>query len=126
LSKDSDSLTGAIDRLRSAIAHATAADDTELLAALAAAPFTHGEIAPGPSGSLSHASVDLSEPVPLEALETRYGPGRRSPPGPRPGRPRTVQFNETLTLEGSVGGTVLAELDDDGQVVRVMIRRDAF
>jgi len=37
-----------------------------------------------------------------------------------------VQFNETLTLEGLVGGTVLAELDDAGQVVRVMIRRDAF
>jgi hypothetical protein len=126
LSQDPAALTGAIERLRSAIAHATTTDDAEVHAALAAPQFADGEVAPGLNGLVDHASADLAQPVPLGVLEARFGPGHRAPAGPRPGRPRSVQFNDTLPPEGSVGGTVLAELGDTGQVVRVIVRRDAF
>jgi hypothetical protein len=97
-----------------------------LQAALEASPFEQGEIAAGPSGPIGHATVQLVRSTPLALLEAHFGPAHRGPSRPAIGAPRVVQFNETLPPEGSVGGTVLAELDAHGQVVRVMIRRDAF
>jgi len=117
-----DSLLDAIDRLRSAVA----SDDADLEHALDAPPFAHGEIARDTTGSVSHATVDLANAVPLTELESRYGDAHRSPAGPKSGRPRRVQFDATLPQDGSVGATVLAELDGSGNVVRVLIRRDAF
>jgi hypothetical protein len=97
-----------------------------LQAALEAAPFEEGEVAPGPGGPIGHAAVQLANPTPLALLEAHFGPAHRGPSRPAIGAARVVQFNDTLPPEGSIGGTVLAELDDRGQVVRVMIRRDAF
>lgn len=126
MSQDPAALTAAIELLRLAVAHATTTDDAELQAALAAPQFADGEVARGLNGAVDHVSADLAQPVPLGVLEARFGPGHRSPAGPRPGRARSVQFDDTLPREGSVGGTVLAQLGETGDVVRVIVRRDAF
>ena len=125
MNQPQEPVTDAIEQLRLAITHASAADDAELRAALDASPFARGDVERGPSGPVGHAWVELRSPLKLGLLELRYGPAHRGP-APHPGVPRTVQFNSTLPLEGSVGGTVLAELDDAGHVVRVLVRRDAF
>lgn len=108
------------------MAGASTTDDPDLQRALGAEPFGTFEVAPGLDGPLGHVSVDLDRPVAVHVLEGRFGPAHRGPSAPALTARRLLQFNDTLPEEGSVGGTVLAEIDDTGEVVRVIVRRDAF
>lgn len=75
------------------------------------------------SGLLSLVIVDVPEPLALTDLESAYGRAARLPRRPSGGR-RTVQFGATIPAEGETGATVLAELDDEGRVARIIVRRD--
>jgi hypothetical protein len=69
--------------------------------------------------------VSPTEAVRVADLEALLGPARELPRGPAIGSPRTVLFERTLPEEGSAGGTVLAETDDD-RVTRLIVRADRF
>ncbi len=91
----------------------------ELAPLSAAAPA----LARDESGRLSLVTVDVAGPLELADLEAAYGSASRLPRRPSGGR-RTVQFPATIPAEGSTGATVLAELDESGRAVRIIIRRD--
>jgi hypothetical protein len=58
-------------------------------------------------------------------LEEILGTARRLPRNPS-GGDRTVLFVDTLPAEGGSGATVLAEIDDDDRVRRVIVRADSY
>ncbi len=68
--------------------------------------------------------------VPDEALTTGeleaiLGAAKRLPRNPSGGA-RTVLFTDTLPADGESGATVLAEIDDDDRVLRLLIRPDSY
>ena len=74
--------------------------------------------------SLDHVKVVPAEPLRVTDLEAILGPARRLPRAPSPGHARTVLFEQTVPEEGSAGATVLAEVDDEDRVSRVIVRAD--
>lgn len=76
-------------------------------------------------GLVSLVAVAPVSPLGLADLEAAFGSAARVPRLPDSGR-QIVMFAATLPAEGEAGGTVLAELDEAGDVTRVLIRRDEF
>ena len=55
----------------------------------------------------------------------RHGSDRPAAPrSPGIGQPLTVLFEQTVPEEGSTGATVLAEVDDEDRVARLIVRAD--
>lgn len=71
------------------------------------------------------ATATPAVPVAVADLEKILGAARRLPRNPS-GGDRTVLFIGTVPAEGESGATVLAEIDDDDRVRRVIVRADAF
>jgi hypothetical protein len=118
-------LAEAIDALRSAVSGSKSADRTTVRAAVDADAFEDPEIVAVPGErALAHVSVRPAEPITVADLEKILGPGRRLPREPSGGR--TVMFTDTLPGDGESGATVLAEVDEDGRVNRLIIRADTF
>ena len=119
-------LADAIATLRDAVGGSAPADETAVADAIDDHAFNDPEVvfAPG-EGSLAHVSVTPIEPTTVEDLEGILGPARRLPRDPSGGS-RTVMFGDTLPSEGESGATVLAEVDEDDLVGRIIIRADAF
>ena len=117
----------AIVALRAAVAKATQADDEALGGAAAPEAFVAFNIVsiPGES-SLSHVSVRLAQPVRLQQLEAAFGQARELPRSPDDGATRTVIFGETIPAEGSAGATLLADVQRDGLVSSLVVRRDVL
>lgn len=119
-------LADAIEALRSAVSEAASGDRATVGDAVDAATFEEPEIVTVPGrGSIDHVSVKPAEPTTVEMLEGILGPARRLPRRPAGGS-RTVLFGDTLPGEGESGATVLAEIDEDDHVSRLIVRADAF
>ncbi len=91
----------------------------DLSSAAVAAP----SLARDEAGRVSLVTVDVADPLALADLEAAYGSASRLPRRPSGGR-RTVQFPATIPAEGETGATVLAQLDESGRAVRILVRRD--
>jgi len=116
-----------LDAIRAAIGEARSSADESLRGALDDAGLEDAESVDRPDGELSHVWLTPPSQVRLAELEAHFGPARRLPTRPDAwSSPRVVQFNDTIPQEGEVGATVLAEVDDDDQVIRVTLRRDEF
>ena len=66
-----------------------------------------------------------ARPAALTGLSATFGAATPLPRRPAGGA-RTVLFRGTLPGDGESGVTVLAELDERGRAVRVLLRRDEF
>ena len=114
--------TDAINAVRAVLAEGGRGD---VRGALDTTAFADAQVVTAPDSDLvDHVIVTLTDPVPLGDLEEAFGVGRELPRRPSPSAHRQVLFEATLPAEGSVGGTVLAELGEDGRVERVVVRRD--
>ena len=117
----------AIKALRAAVTRATQADDEAMRDPSASPAFTAVEVVRVPGeASLGHVTVRLAEPVKLAELEAAFGPARRLPRRPEGGPARTVIFDETIPAENSAGATLLADVQGDDVVSRVVVRRDVL
>jgi hypothetical protein len=123
-------LTDAIEALRAAVAAAAGGSsdesgDESVSEALETAAFASPEVVKVPGGyTLDHVKVIPADPVRIAELEAVLGPARRLPRAPSPGSARTILFEQTVPEEGSAGATVLAEVDDDDRVSRLIVRAD--
>jgi hypothetical protein len=119
-------LADAIDALRSAVCSPDSGESEAVHAAVDPSVFADADVVSVPDEeTLAHVSVTLREPATIEELEATLGPARRLPRSPSGGA-RTVLFDDTLPAEGESGATVLAEVDDDDRVSRLIIRADSF
>ena len=117
----------AIKALRATVTRATRADDEAMRAPSASAAFAAVEVVRVPGeASLGHVTVRLAEPVKLAELEAAFGPARRLPRRPEGGPARTVIFDATIPAENSAGATLLADVQGDDVVSRVVVRRDVL
>jgi hypothetical protein len=123
-------LSDALETLRAAVAAAATGSSDEsgdegVRGALETSAFDSPEVVSVPKGySLDHVKVVPAEPLRVSDLEAVLGPARRLPRTPSPGHARTVLFEQTVPEEGSAGATVLAEVDDDDRVTRLIVRAD--
>lgn len=119
-------LADAIDALRAAVSAGGAGDREAVSAAVDAASFEDPEIIVAPGQvTVDHVIVQPANPVTVEELEELLGPASPLPLDPSGGA-STVLFGDTLPGEGESGATVLAEVDDDGRIDRLIVRADAF
>jgi len=117
----------AIQGLRAAVAGAAAGDDEDVRRQCASPAFAECEIARVPNeDAIAHVAVRLAGPLPLSDLEAAFGPARWLPARPEGGGSRSMIFDETLPAEGSAGATLLAEVEQDGSVRRLVVRRDVL
>jgi hypothetical protein len=123
-------MTAAVDAiaaLRAAVIEAAGADDEALKAQTASPAFASAQVVRVPGErTLDHVTVQLAAPVGLPDLEVEFGPGRELPLSPEGGSVRTLIFDATMPAVNATGATLLAEVQDDGLVARVVIRRDAL
>ena len=119
-------LREAIEALRAAVGEAAggAGEDggDRIAEALDSGAFASSEVATAGDGTPDNVSVEIAAPVRVSDLEPWLGPVRRLPRDPGIGRPRTVLFEQTVPKEGSAGATVLAEVDDEDRVARLIVR----
>ncbi len=116
----------ALRELRAAIAaegEGSGPPDLDAVAARSGIPGP--EVSRGPDGRIELAVVALERAVPLATLERDFGAASPLPRRPAGGS-RTVQFPATLPGDGQRGVTVLAETDEHGRAVRVLLRPDSF
>jgi hypothetical protein len=73
-------------------------------------------------GGLDHVRVALAAPLAVEALTASFGPPSYLPRTPSGGR--RALFPATGPHDGELTTTVLAELDDAGRAVVVVLRPD--
>ncbi len=119
-------LADAIAALQDAVSGAVPGDEAEVRDAVDQAAFTDPAVVAVPGErSIRYVSVSPIEPTSVEELEGILGPASRLPRNPSGGS-RTVMFGDTLPGEGESGATVLAEVDEDDRVGRIVIRADAF
>jgi hypothetical protein len=119
-------LGDAIEALRAAVAAGGTGDRAAVADAVDAGPFEEPEIVVVPGeGTIDHVIVRPVERVTVEELEAVLGPASPLPLEPSGGAP-SVLFGDTLPGEGESGATVLAEVDDDGRIDRLIVRADAF
>jgi len=117
----------AIQGLRAAVAGAARAEDEGVRRQCASSAFAEWQIARVPNeDAIAHVAVRLAEPLPLSDLEEAFGQARRLPARPEGGSTRSVIFERTLPAEGSAGATLLAEVEENGFVRRLVIRRDVL
>jgi hypothetical protein len=117
----------AIEALRAAVTEATQADDEAMRAPSASPAFAAFEVVRLPGeGTLGHVTVRLAEPIKLSDLEAAFGPARHLPRRPEGGGMRTVIFDETIPAENSAGATLLADVEGDNLVSRLVVRRDVL
>jgi hypothetical protein len=117
----------AIEALRAAVTEATQADDEAMRAPSVSPAFAAFDVVRVPGeAALGHVTVRLAEPVKLSELEAAFGPGRRLPRRPEGGPRRTVIFDETIPAENSAGATLLADVEGDDLVSRLVVRRDVL
>ena len=121
-------LREAIEALRAAVAEAAGGVDEDggdrIAEALDSGAFASSEVTTAENGAPDLVSVEIAAPVRVSDLEASLGPARRLPRNPGIGRPRTVLFEGTVPEEGSAGATVLAEVDDEDRVARLIVRAD--
>ncbi len=116
----------AIEALRAAVSAGASGDRAAVGTAIEGGAFADPDIVAGNGGhGIDHVSVRPAEPTTVAQLEAILGPARRLPRSPSGGL-RTVLFGETLPAEGEAGATVLAEIDEDDEVSRLIVRADAF
>ena len=117
----------AVTALRVAVIAAAGADDEALRVRTVSPAFASAQIVRVPGErTLDHVTVQLAEPVGLRELEAAFGPGRELPLSPEGGSMRTLIFDATMPAMNSTGATLLAEVQEDGLVVRLVIRRDVL
>jgi hypothetical protein len=117
----------AVTALRSAVIAAAGADDEALRLRTVSPAFASAQVVRVPGErTLDHVTVQLAEPVGLPELEAAFGPGRELPLSPEGGSMRTLIFDATMPAVNSTGATLLAEVQEDGRVVRLVIRRDVL
>ncbi|HWO72042.1 MAG TPA: hypothetical protein VNN21_00620 [Dehalococcoidia bacterium] len=117
----------AIRGLRAAVAGAARAEDEDVHRQCASPAFAECQITRVPNeDAIAHVAVQLVEPLTLSDLEEAFGQARRLPARPEGGSSRSVLFERTLPAEGSTGATLLAEVEEDGFVRRLVIRRDVL
>ncbi|HEY7467435.1 MAG TPA: hypothetical protein VIB47_12155 [Dehalococcoidia bacterium] len=117
----------AVTALRAAVIAAAGADDEALRLRTVSPAFASAQVVRVPGErTLDHVTVQLAEPVGLPELEAAFGPGRELPLSPEGGSMRTLIFDATMPAENSTGATLLAEVQEDGRVVRLVIRRDVL
>jgi hypothetical protein len=116
----------AIEALRHAVSEAASGERAAIGDAIDRAAFKDAAIVAVPGDdTIGHVSVTPSELTTVEQLEGILGPARRLPRNPSGGL-RTVLFGDTLPGDGEAGATVLAEVDEEGRVRRLIVRADAF
>ena len=119
-------LADAIAALRSAVSRPDAADRAAVRDAVDRSVFSDPDVVTVPGEeTIAHVAVTPIRSATIAKLERILGPAHRLPRGPSGGA-RTVMFRDTLPDEGEAGATVLAEVDDDGRVSRLIIRADTF
>jgi hypothetical protein len=117
-------IVAALEALRDAVA---GGERDAVDRAAADEAFTSADVAAVPGGDEpAHVSVAPAGELTVDQLEELLGPARRLPRSPAIGSPRTVLFERTMPEEGSAGATVLAEVDDDDRVSRLIVRADRF
>lgn len=117
----------AVTALRAAVIAAAGADDEALRLRTVSPAFASAQVVRVPGErTLDHVTVQLAEPVGLPELEAAFGPGRELPLSPEGGSMRTLIFDATMPAVNSTGATLLAEVQEDGRVVRLVIRRDVL
>jgi hypothetical protein len=113
--------------VRAAVIAAAGADDEALRLRTVSPAFASAHVVRVPGErTLDHVTVQLAEPVGLPELEAAFGPGRELPLSPEGGSMRTLIFDATMPAVNSTGATLLAEVQEDGRVVRLVIRRDVL
>jgi hypothetical protein len=119
-------LADAIEALRRAVTAAGSGNRADVADAVEDPAFKDPDIVEGPGEcAIDHISVALAEPTTIDALEGLLGPARRLPRSPSGDR-RTVIFGQTVPEDGESGATILAEVDEEGHVSRLIVRADAF
>jgi hypothetical protein len=119
-------LANGIETLRRVVSETASGDHAQLDDAIDLAVFQDPEVVSRPGAdAIDHVSVTPAEPTTVEDLEGILGPARRLPRNPSSGS-RTVIFEETVPDEGESGATVLAEVDQEGRVSRLIVRADTF
>jgi hypothetical protein len=119
-------LANGIETLRRVVSETASGDHAQLDDAIDLAVFQDPEVVSRPGAdAIDHVSVTPAEPTTVEDLEGILGPARRLPRNPSGGS-RTVIFGETVPDEGESGATVLAEVDEEGRVSRLIVRADTF
>jgi hypothetical protein len=116
-------LGDAIDALRSAVGGGD--QDPEMLRTAGSPVLAGHEVNLLTGGEVDHVIVTPRGGVRLSELEKELGPARPLPRRPAGGT-RTVLFDRTLPDEGTSGATVLAEVNDDGAVGRLIVRLDRY
>lgn len=117
-------LGDAIDALRTAV---TGDDQNPEALRSAGSPVLAGhEVNLLAGGDVDHVVVTPRGSVRLSELEKELGPARPLPRRPDGGGTRTVLFDRTLPDEGGSGATVLAEMNDEGAVERLIVRLDRY
>lgn len=111
-------LADAITRLRDAV---SAARD----GALRVADTVDASVFRDPQVESGTVVVTPIGPATVSELERLLGPARRLPRNPA-GGDCTVLFVDTLPAAGGSGATVLAEIDDDDRVRRLIVRADSY
>jgi hypothetical protein len=120
-------LGAALDALRGAVAAAGAADAAGIPEALEGGVFEAPQVVAVPGdATLDHVSVRPVRRLTIDDLAAELGQPRRLPARPSPHAMRTVLFPGTVPAEQSIGATVLAEVDADGLVSRLIVRRDVL
>jgi hypothetical protein len=117
-------LGDAIEALRTAVMSGDQGPDA--LRSAGSPVLVEHEVAWLPGGEVDTVIVRPRGSVRLSELERELGPARPLPRRPSGGSTRTVIFDRTLPEEGTAGATVLAEVDDDGVVVSVIVRLDRY
>ena len=117
-------LGDAIEALRTALA--SGEQVPESLRAAGSPVLQDHEVSRAPGGGVDTVIVRPRGTVRLSELEKELGPARRLPRRPEGGGSRTVLFDRTLPDEGSSGATVLAEVNDDGEVANLIVRLDRY
>lgn len=117
----------AIAGLREAVRETANADDVALRDRLTSPEFGSPEVVSVPGErTLAHVAVQLVTLMKLAELEAAFGRGRLLPRSPEAGQMRTVIFDDPLPSQTSANATLLAELDNDDFVERLVIRRDVL
>ena len=122
-------LLDALETLRAAVSESAVGGvgRDAVTAALDTAAFRSAEVVTVPGeGSVDFVSVVPAGEVRLSDLEAVLGPASRLPLGPSIGEPASVQFDATVPGDGSAGATVLAEVDEEDLVTRLIVRADRF
>lgn len=118
------SLTDALDGLRRQVL-SEPSDRGDAGIDLDGAHFHDPDVVRGSDGSVEVVSVQLVEPLTVGQLRDILGPAQRLP-RPPDGGPRTVLFRNTLPAAGEIGATVLAEIDADNRIARLVVRADHY